>query len=152
MEIIRFCEKDASFTGNRRGVGCPLASAPADYLSARRADCVGSDASQFAEQRAGIRFRCFPFETPGALRGRWTAIALENLPIRSGSVAGANRSGDRLGPDVRPTGAGSIAHKSKHALLLVRIQNATSNRGGTNCQSRDQYSHHSVEVGVGRSL
>jgi hypothetical protein len=81
MEIIRFCEKDASFAGNRRGVVCPLAFAPADYLSARCAGCVGPDASQFAEQRAGIRFRRFPFETVGALRGRWTAIALENLPI-----------------------------------------------------------------------
>ena len=37
-------------------------------------------------------------------------------------------------------------------FFLVRIQNAASNRGRTNCQSRHQYSHHSVDARVGGSL
>ena len=57
MEIIGFCEKDALSVGYRRNLVCPLAFAPADYLSARRPDCVGSDASQFARRRAGVQFR-----------------------------------------------------------------------------------------------
>src|SRR2546430_17036364 len=69
-----------------------------------------------------------------------------------GGVARADRPRGRLGANVRSTGAGPFARQPKHALLLVRIQNAASDRGRTNCQSRDQHSHHSVDARVGGAL